>query len=259
LLALIIVVLVLFLLFNPSVLPRIGTQLGDRSRKPFRQAKWMWSSFTGTEDESIRAEREYGRECARAFETQFSAKVSRADQELVERIGAKLANAVNDPRRAFSVKVAGSSVANAYALPGGFIFITGTLLDLCGRDPNEIAFFLGHEIGHVLRGHAKDQMTANTFLNAVSSRLPAAGQMLRHVLSQGYSRMQELEADQEAVRLTAAAGFDPRASVSALSRLAQRSPDPSGLAEYLSSHPPLSERIRESEEHLSRLSEKRRA
>jgi Zn-dependent protease with chaperone function len=47
-------------------------------------------------------------------------------------------------------------------------------------------------------------MTANTFLNAVMSRLPVAGQMLREAVSKGYSRTLELEADREAVRLTAA-------------------------------------------------------
>jgi predicted Zn-dependent protease len=119
------------------------------------------------------------------------------------------------------------------------------LLDLCDHDRNEIAFFLGHEIGHVLRGHAKDNLTANTFLNAVMSRLPVAGQMLREVVSKGYSRTLELEADREAVRLAAAAGFDPRASMRALQRLSHVSPDNAGLAEYFSSHPALSERIRE--------------
>jgi Zn-dependent protease with chaperone function len=40
--------------------------------------------------------------------------------------------------------------ANAFALPGGFVFITKPLLDLCNHDRNEIAFFLGHEIAHIL-------------------------------------------------------------------------------------------------------------
>jgi predicted Zn-dependent protease len=217
--ALIIVIVILFLLFNPKLLPHLGTWLGGQSRKPFRQAKWMWNSFAGTEDESIRAEREYGGECAHAFATQFSGKASHRDQELVASIGLKLAEAVKDPRREFRFTVVGSTPANAYALPGGFVFITGALLDLCARDRNEIAFFLSHEIGHILRGHARDHLTANTFLNAVMSRLPAAGQLLRHVLSKGYSQMHELEADQEAVLLTAAAGFDARASIAALRRL----------------------------------------
>lgn len=247
---LLIIILVLILLFNPELLPRMGDWLGGQSRKPLRQAKWMWSSFTGTEDESIRAERDYGQECARAFAKQFSNSGSRTDQEFVANIGARLADAVKDPRRKFHFTVVGSTLANAFALPGGFIFITGSLLDLCEHDRNEIAFFLGHEIGHVLRGHAKDHLTANVFLNAVTARLPAAGQMLRQVISKGYSRTLELEADQEAARLAAAAGFDARASILALNRLAQVSPDASGLAEYLSSHPPISERVRELGKYL---------
>ncbi len=223
----------------------MGSWIGSQSRKPVRQARWMWSSFAGTEEESIRAEQEYGQECARVFATQFPGKVSQTDRDLVANIGARLAEAVKDPRRKFEFAVADSTLANAFALPGGYVFITRSLLDLCKRDQNEIAFFLSHEIGHVLRGHAKDRMTVETLLNAVGTRIPAAGQMLRHLLSKGYSRMQEAEADREAFRLAARAGFDARASVSALERLAQVAPSSSGLMEYLSSHPPISERVQE--------------
>jgi predicted Zn-dependent protease len=247
---LLIIILVLILLFHPEILPGMGTWLGGQSRKPFRQARWMWSLFTGTEDEMIQAERDYGQECARAFAKQFSGSASRADQGFVADIGAKLADAVADSRREFRFTVAPATLANAFALPGGFVFITGPLLDLCERDRNQVAFFLGHEIGHILRGHARDHLTANTFLNAVMSRLPAAGQMLRQVISKGYSRALELEADREAVRLAAAAGFEARASIDALKRLKRVSPDASGLAEYLSSHPPISERVRELQKHF---------
>jgi beta-barrel assembly-enhancing protease len=243
LLGLIVVIVILYLFFNPKVLPGMGDWLGGHSRKPLRQAKWMWSTFTGTEDESIRAEQDYGQECAREFAKQFPRNGSPEDQEFVEQIGSKIADAVKDPRREFRFTVVSSGIANAFALPGGFVFITGSLLDLCGRDRDEIAFFLGHEMGHILRGHAKDHMTAGVFLNAIMSRLPATGQMLRQVLGKGYSRTLELEADQEAVRLAAAAGFNARASVSALKRLSRVSPENSGLAEYLSSHPAINDRI----------------
>jgi predicted Zn-dependent protease len=248
--ALILVILVIFLLFNPKLLPGLGTWLGGRSRKPYHQAKWMWSSLTGSGDEVIRAEREYGRECALAFAAQFSRKAAQADQALVETIGSRLAKAEQDPRRRFDFEVAETAPANAFALPGGFIFITASLLDLCGRDPNEIAFFLGHEIGHVLLGHARERMTADTFLNAVSARLPAAGQMIREVIRKGYSREQELDADREGIRLAAGAGFDVRASLSALRKLAQVAPDPSGFAEYMASHPSFSERVKRLEDSM---------
>jgi predicted Zn-dependent protease len=252
-LGILIIILVLFVFFNPKLLPGMGDWLGGQSRKPLRQAKWMWSLFTGTEDESIRAERDYGWECAREFAKEFSNSGSPKDQELAARIGAKLADAVKDPRREFRFAAVGSTVANAFALPGGFVFITGSLLNLCEHDPDEIAFLLGHEIGHILRGHAKDHMTASAFLNAVMARLPAAGQMLHQVVSKGYSRTLELEADQEGIRLAAAAGFDARASISALKHLSRASPDSSGLVEYLSSHPKITDRIRELENHLSAM------
>jgi predicted Zn-dependent protease len=76
--------------------------------------------------------------------------------------------------------------------------------------------------------------------------------MLRQAAAKGYSRMQELEADREAVRIAAAAGFDRGAFISALRRLAQAAPDPKGLAEYFSSHPPFAERISELEKMLYR-------
>ncbi len=247
-----ILIIVLIVLFNPNILPSLGSWLGGRSRQPVQQAKWMWSLFTGTEDEQIRAEQDFGQECAQAFKKQFPGSPSHAAQELVENIGSRLADSVKDPRREFRFTVVNSTLSNAFALPGGFVFITGSLLELCKRDRNEIAFLLGHEIGHILRGHAKDHMTANALLNAIMARLPAAGQMLRQVIGKGYSRTLELEADQEGARWAAAAGFDARASINALKHLAQISPDASGLSEYLSSHPPISERIRELENSLAR-------
>jgi predicted Zn-dependent protease len=238
----------LFLFFGAKLLPRIGSWLGVRSRKPFRQAKWMWSWIAGSEAESLQAERDYGRECAREFAAQYSGRVSRANQELVATVGSRLATAVKDPRREFRFTVVVAATANAFALPGGFVFITEALVDLCEHDQGELAFFLGHEMAHVLRGHAKDQLTASAFLNAVTARLTGAGLMLRQVLAKGYSRDLELEADREGARLAAAAGFDSRAAVRGLRRLAEASTDNAGLLEYFSSHPPLAERVRRLEQ-----------
>ena len=225
-------------------LPRLGTWLGGQSRKPFRQAKWMWSWLAGTEAEAIQAEYEYGRECARQFAAQFPGKAPREKQEVVAAVGSKLAGAVEDRRRQFHFSLVRAGVSNAYALPGGFVFITEPLLDLCAQDPDELAFLLGHEMGHVIRGHARSQLTARTFLNAVTARLAGAGLMLRQLLNQGYSRELELEADGEGARLAAAAGFDPRAAARALQRLERGASGNAGLMEYFSSHPPIAERVR---------------
>jgi predicted Zn-dependent protease len=204
----------------------------------------MWSWLAGTEAEAIQAEYEYGGECARQFAAQFPGKAPREKQEVVAAVGSKLAGAVEDRRRQFHFSLVRAGVSNAYALPGGFVFITEPLLDLCAQDPDELAFLLGHEMGHVLCGHAKSQLTARTFLNAVTARLTGAGLMLRQLLNQGYSRELELEADGEGARLAAAAGFDPRAAARALQRLARGASGNAGLMEYFSSHPPIAERVR---------------
>ena len=204
----------------------------------------MWSWLAGTEAEAIEAEYDYGRECARQFAAQFSGKVPSEKQAVVAAVGSRLADAVKDRRREFRFSLVRAGVSNAYALPGGFVFITEPLLDLCAEDRDELAFLLGHEMGHVLRGHARSQLTANTFLHAVTARLSGAGPMLRQLIDKGYSRELELEADAEGARLAAAAGFDPRAAARALRRLARVSRGHAGLVEYFSSHPPLAERVR---------------
>ena len=146
------VIVGVFLFFGAKLLPRIGSWLGGQSRKPLRQAKWMWSWLAGTEAEALQAEHEYGRECARQFAAQFSGKAPREKEEVVAAVGSKLSNAVKDPRREFRFTLVRANTSNAYALPGGFVFITEPLFDLCAQDRDELAFLLGHEMGHILRG-----------------------------------------------------------------------------------------------------------
>ena len=92
------------------------------------------------------------------------AKSRARSRNVVAAVGSRLADAVKDRRREFRFSLVRAGVSNAYALPGGFVFITEPLLDLCAQDRDELAFLLGHEMGHVLRGHARSQLTASTFL-----------------------------------------------------------------------------------------------
>jgi predicted Zn-dependent protease len=205
----------------------------------------MWSWFAGTEADSLEAEQDYGRECAREFAAQFKGRVQAENQECVQVVGARLIRAVKDARRDFVFRTVPAPARNAFALPGGFVFITEALVDLCERDQDELAFFLAHEVAHILRGHAREKLTTGAFLNAITARLPGAAQMLSEVLNKGYSRDLELEADWEAVKLAKSAGFDALGAVRALSRLAGATPGDSGLADYFASHPPLLDRLRE--------------
>jgi predicted Zn-dependent protease len=207
----------------------------------------MWCWATGSEDDALLAEREYGRECAREFTSEFPGRTSAKQEEIVTAVGARLAAVVKDARRQFRFGSLPAPTANAFALPGGFVFITAPLIDLCAGDRDQMAFYLAHEMGHVLRGHAREQLTAGAFLKAVTARLPGAGALLHQVLNKGYSRQLEFDADREALRLAQLAGFDPRASIRAMQSLSHVSPDTAGFAEYFASHPPFADRIRELE------------
>lgn len=237
------IIIALVLLVGATLMPRLGRWLGLRARKPYRQAKWMWTWFAGSEEQALEAEREYGSECAREFASQFTGHVRPAIRECVSLVGERLANTAADRRRTFVFAAVPAAVRNAYALPGGFIFVTDRLVELCEGDHSEVAFLLAHEMSHVILGHAREKLTTGAFLDAVASRLPGAAQMLRDVLSQGYSRELELETDWEAVKLMRSAGFDAQAALRALRRLSETSPSDAGMAGYFASHPPIGERI----------------
>lgn len=237
-----IIALVVLLLFGGRMIPRIGQQLGRRAKTGLRQWRWVWTLLTGSEDEIIRAEREFGEECAREFAAGHPGKPAPADRELAAAAAAKLAAHAGDPWR-FTVQVIADAAANAFALPGGFIFVTDSLLRLCGRDAQEVAFVVGHEMAHVLLGHARDRFMAGAVLTRVASGAPAVGHMLAQLVNQGYSQDQEFDADMRALVLVRKAGFDPAAGQRMLARLERLGGAPDELAMYFSSHPPLLLRI----------------
>jgi len=133
---------------------------------------------------------------------------------------------------------------NAFALPGGQIFITGGLYRLL-RTPGELAAVLGHEIGHVVARHsaehlAKQQLTQGIVgAVAVGSGDMTATQVAQQVgamINMKYGRDDELESDALGIRLMAEGGYDPRAMLGVMEVLAKASGS-SRQPEMLSTHP----------------------
>ena len=151
----------------------------------------------------------------------------------------------------FEVGVVGDEPPTAYALPGGFIFLTASLADLCRRDRDELGFVVAHEMAHVIRRHAVNRLLRQTAYSAASLVTPGRGVIapwLHRIglewLERAYSREQELEADALAVLLTRAAGFDPEGALRLLERLRTLEPaGGKGMGAYLSTHPPVDERL----------------
>jgi predicted Zn-dependent protease len=168
------------------------------------------------------------------------ALVRRLGEELVER-----SIAAKSPYKFSFHVLADPRTVNAFALPGGPIFITEGLLRLL-KSEAEVAAVLGHEIGHVIARHsserlAKQQLTQG-LLNALligSGDLTTAqiGQIVGNMINMSYGRDDELESDALGIRIMAEGGYDPRAMIRVMEVLAKASGGGSRQPEFVSTHP----------------------
>jgi predicted Zn-dependent protease len=223
--------------------------LGRSVGSGLRKGKWFWQSLAGTEDDALRAEHEVGRDLAWALLRQFQADTDPASVQLLDELTVRLAACVRDRRRHFCVCPVQAPEVNAFALPGGYLFVTRPLLDLCGRDQHETAFILAHEMAHVLLGHALERTMQGWMLDAAGRLVPVRGvagawllQQASEMVHKAYSRDQELDADALGARLARAAGYDARAALRLLGRLPAAVPE-SAFDAYFATHPPVAERL----------------
>ena len=231
-----------------SVFYTLGRIAGGQVRK----AKWMWESVAGNEAESIQAEHAVGRDMAAVVLEETPRDSDRAIQVFLDEIGGKLAAVVRNRLHRFQITAIETDRPTAFALPGGFIFIARSLVQLCNSNKDDIAFVLAHEMAHVIRRHAIERLLQQKVVNAVTLVSPGRGTLaswIRKVGFQGleraYSQDEEFEADELGVLLMRAAGFDPAGAIRTLQCLGKldRSADPLGLNRYLSTHPPIEERV----------------
>lgn len=158
-------------------------------------------------------------------------------------------NSGGDPYR-WTFAAIDSADVNAFAAPGGYVFVTKGLLKSLNSE-DEVAAVLAHEISHVRLKHyvkvAKKQVLAEYAMKSLSegqsdSQLDAMSRAATLVLAKGLDKQSEYEADYEAMKILALAGYDPSAMVDVLSMLENRSSD-KGMAFLLSTHPSATERI----------------
>lgn len=225
-------------------------KLGRIAAPHLAKAKWLLEASAGTKEGRIQAEYVAGLHLANAYRKEAPRDDDPATLRLLERIGGRLTTRLKNKQRRFAFTGTLTPETNALALPGGFIFISRPLLELCAFQPDEVAFILAHETGHVVLQHTfKRYMTSSAVglaQRAVRVRSPAvqaAGVLARDLLGKGYSRTQEFDADRFGYRLCEAAGFDPQAGARMLERLHALASQPEGLDRYFATHPPLEERV----------------
>ncbi len=221
--------------------------LGKRIAPAVLKGRWLYQSAVGDENDVIRAEYQMGCQLAASFQGAVRLDGDPTVRQLLATLAGRLVPCVRIPQRRFAFRCVLAADTNAFALPGGFIYVSRPLLELCQFNPDEIAFVVGHEMGHVVYRHAADRVFALTVTNFAARLVTPSSAVMRGIaaklVAEGYSRGQELEADTYAALLTRAAKFNPQSGITLLRRLQELSRQPSGLTQFFVSHPPFAERI----------------
>jgi predicted Zn-dependent protease len=187
-------------------------------------------------------------------------------QEYVSSIGVKLAKLSERPNLPWHYSVVDVPAINAFALPGGYIYITRGILPFL-NDEAQLAGVLGHETGHVTARHAAQQYTravgGTIGLVALGIFVPGArpfGQLAEQglgVLFLKYGRGDELQADQLGARYAARGNWDPAGvpdMLTTLGRLDEASGQRRGVPNWLETHPEPLARVKEIQPEVQQLS-----
>ena len=170
----------------------------------------------------------------------------------VERIGNKVVAEGGAAHTAYQFRfhaLADPQTVNAFALPGGQIFITHGLL---ARLENEaqLAGVLAHEVGHVVARHSAEQISKSELAQGLVGAAGIAGSsdydsgqhsaqvaaLVAQMMQLKYGRQDEIQADTLGVRMMAVAGYDPRAMIE-LMNILERASGGGGQPEFMSTHP----------------------
>ena len=214
------------------------------------------------------AERQQGTEARTSILNEYNGAYTKGPTAYVTRVAQRIAtqSGLSSNPDAFTVTILDSPVDNAFATPGGYVYVTRGLLALM-NDEAELAAVLGHEVGHVAARHSQKRQAAaqrNSIFGAIGQVVAGAiagnsglGQLLgqaagtgSQLATLGYSRSQESQADQLGVDYLKTAGYDTDALASMLTSLnaqeqlqQQISGDTRSTPAWASTHPQSGQRI----------------
>lgn len=185
--------------------------------------------------------------------------------EMLAVIVGQLITHSNDPDRVFEITVLDSASVNAFALPGGYLYVTRGLLSLA-NDASEVAAVLAHEMAHVSSNHGilrnrqaqavtlADRVTSEVVTNPVVAKVAKASTERRLA---AFSQNQELQADAVGIKTLGESGFDPFAAARFLVSMdrysAWNSTLNNGADDMSSTHPSTPRRIELAKRHARRI------
>ncbi|VWX58516.1 M48 family metalloprotease [Sphingorhabdus sp. 109] len=227
------------------------------------------------------AEKQKGAEAHPQLLEEFGGAYSGPQVGYVVGVGQNIAvqSGLGNARSDFTVTLLNSPVNNAFAIPGGYVYLTRQLMALM-NDEAEMAGVLGHEVGHVAARHSEKRQKAATrnsilgILGQIGSQVllgdSSLGRIGQEIFGTGsqlltlkYSRKQEYEADDLGIRYLASAGYDPQALSTMLYSLAAQSAidarvagrDARSTPEWASTHPDPARRVSRAASNANKLAQ----
>jgi beta-barrel assembly-enhancing protease len=222
---------------------------------------WTLLGCSVSQDEEV----ELGRRNAAQVEAQLPLVHDAIASNYVQALGASIARTTTRQDLDWRFRIVDSRQINAFALPGGFIYVNRGLIERA-EHLDELAGAIAHEVGHVVLRHAAQQIEKQTKTGVAvelgcrltdlcnSDVARAAIQVGGAALFARYSRHDEAEADSEAVQLVVDAGIDPN-GIPALFRrlLEERRRSPARIEVFFASHPLEEDRILATEREIATL------
>ncbi|UCG34936.1 MAG: M48 family metalloprotease [Candidatus Omnitrophota bacterium] len=199
-----------------------------------------------------------GQNIAKEIASEYKISTNPYHIERINRIGRKIINVCDrEEINYYFYVIEKEDEMNAFAIPGGYVYIFEELFEILNDD--ELAYVLAHEVGHIVSRHLVKRLQAAMGYNLLmiaASQAPAGPEFvsgLSFALTQiflGYSREDELNADELAIKYCKLAGFDPKAGITSLDKIYEEDKKTIRPLSYFRTHPYTAQRIRHIKEVL---------
>jgi predicted Zn-dependent protease len=193
-----------------------------------------------------------GKELSAEIEKEQPVLNNPALERYISDIGRRIASQTESPDLPYTFKIIENDEVNAFALPGGPIYVNTGLLEYADNEA-ELASVMAHEIAHITQRHATEQLTTSVGVQLLTQILlgenPAATTALAGDIATSlgmlkFSRSDELEADRMGTQYMFKAGYNPTAMINMQRKLAQlQESNPSKVLSWFSTHPMSQARI----------------
>lgn len=269
--------------FWGGLMARIGllaplSLLGCVPLGSFSPTQLSWGSLASAGQKLEAADRqpseseevEMGRHMAAMLLGAAPLEPSASSQRYVNLVGRWLTLSSSRPQIEWRFGVLADADVNAFAAPGGYVFVTRGLLDMLTSEA-ELAGVLAHEIAHVTAQHHLRAMRNENLMNAAVEVGASVGNSVgltgpgtrefgkkvvgaaKQLYARGLDKRDEFSADEEALRLVTRAGYDPYAFVAVMQKLEARLGNDSKLALLLQTHPSPADRLKAMDRTLRAL------